>query len=152
MEYILVDGLDGTDKAIALMENLGYRDSIALLDGVTYAGFNFIDPYRIYRETSTPAIIFYRHKLSLDRIKNALYKNFNDAITRYQVIEKCLVNKVSFSTQWGIYEYTAVGIDVVYARKIITQLELYSPEPEPLRIADIIASKTARLLYENNKL
>ncbi len=152
MEYILVDGLDGTDKAINLLENLGPRNSIALLDGVTYAGFNYIDPYRIYRETSTPVIVFYRHRLSLERIKNALYKNFDDAWKRYSVIEKCLLDKVSFSTQWGIYEYTAVGIDVAYARELITQLELYSPEPEPLRIADIIASKTARLLYENNKL
>lgn len=151
--YILVDGVDATEKACRLIEALSSRDvDTVILDGVTYAGFNYIDPYTLYKTVGIPVIVFYRHALDISRIRNALYKNFRDAEKRYSVIEKTLENRCTFATKWGIYSYTPVGIPVDKARDILYKTQLYSPEPEPLRIADKLASLTARKLHCRGRL
>ncbi len=149
--YVVVDGVDATYRAVELVEAIGEAYTI-ILDGVTYAGFNYIDPYRLYRDTGIPVIVFYRHPLSLDRIRNALYKNFNDAGKRYSVIEKALVNRVDYTTKWGLYQYTPVGVEPLEARWILEKLAHYSPEPEPLRIADKLASQITRTLHRYGRI
>ena len=142
--FILVDGLDATEKAIRLVEYLG--GDIVLYDGITYAGFNVIDPFRIHSITSVPGIVFYRHPLSLKRISDALVKHFPDYKIRLDVIKRALLRRYKMSTEWGIYEYTPVEIDPLEAKKLLEKLQYYSPEPEPIRIADILSSKASRKL------
>ena len=142
--FILVDGLDATDKALRLIEYLD--GDIVLYDGITYAGFNVVDPFKIYSITNIPGIIFYRHPLSLERISDALIKHFLDYKIRLSIIRMALRSRYKMSTQWGIYEYTPVEIDPLEAKKLLEKLQYYSPEPEPIRIADILSSRVSRKL------
>ncbi len=141
---VLVDGLDATEKALRLIEFLG--GDVILYDGVTYAGFNVIDPFKVHSITNIPGIVFYRHPLSLKRISDALVKHFQDYEIRLNVIKRVLMHRYKMSTEWGIYEYTPVEIEPLEAKKLLENLQYYSPEPEPIRIADILSSKASRKL------
>ncbi len=143
---VLVDGLDATIKAIELLRMV--KGDLVLYDGVTYAGFNIIDPYRVYSELGIPGIVFYRHPLSLERIRNALLKHFPDHMVRLEIIARVLRQRFRMDSMWGIYEYTPIHIDPLEAREILRKLQYYSPEPEPLRIADTLASTTSRRLIQ----
>ncbi|WFO75934.1 DUF99 family protein [Desulfurococcaceae archaeon MEX13E-LK6-19] len=142
--YIEVDGLDATDKAIEIVRLLKRNENIVLLDGVTYGGFNIIDPRRIYSETKTPCIVVFRYPLSIERIRKALTKNFSDYKIRLEVIEYALTRRYVMETPWRALEYTPVGISPYEAKTVLEKLQFYSPEPEPLRIADQLASILSR--------
>lgn len=151
--YILVDGLDGTEKAIELIKILDPRDSFTIYDGVTYAGFNVIDPFKVLETINVPGIVFYRYPLDLERIRRALEKHFrSDYIHRLKPIEECLSRKYYMSTRWRIVEYTPIGLDPLTASDLLSRLQIYSPEPEPLRISDMLASKLSRILLSLNTL
>ncbi len=152
-KYVLVDGLDATIKTIEMVKLLSDENTLAiLLDGITYAGFNIVDPYKVYEETKIPCIVFYRYSLNPHRIRKALETHFSDFQYRYSVIEKCLNNKYKMTTPWRIVEYTPVGISPEKASQILRKLQLYSPEPEPLKIADQISSRISRILLDLNTL
>lgn len=144
---ILVDGLDATDKALKIIESL--EGDIVLYDGVTYAGFNIIDPFKIHSITGISGIVFYRHPLSIKKISNALIKHFPDYRVRLDIIRRVLQYRYKMNTEWGIYEYTPIEIDPLDAKNLLKKLQYYSPEPEPIRIADILSSKLSRSLIES---
>ncbi len=148
--FILVDGVDATDKALSLARE-AINPNIVLYDGITYAGFNYIDPYRVNAEQGIPGIVFYRYKLSIERIRKALEKHFPDYMKRIKPIERALRERIALATKWGVYGYTPVGIEPWDAEKILRSLQLYSPEPEPLRIADQLASNISRLLLTGKR-
>lgn len=142
--FIEVDGLDATDKAIDVISALKSGDGVVLLDGVTYAGFNIVDPRRVHRVVGMPCIVVYRYPLSIERIRSALVKNFSDYSARLEVIEDVLSKKYAMETPWRTIEYTPIGIDPFEARLLLEKLQSYSPEPEPLRVADELASTLSR--------
>ncbi|MCS7128690.1 MAG: DUF99 family protein [Sulfolobales archaeon] len=142
---VLIDGLDATNKAISLVKLLNANAPI-ILDGVTYAGFNIVDPHKLLSETGCPAIVFFRHQLSVDKIRRALVKHFHDYELRLNVIERILKWRAKIYTWWGVYEYTPVGLSENTALDILRKSQMYSPEPEPLRIAGMLASKVSRTL------
>jgi len=142
---VSIDGLDATNKAISLVKLLNINVPI-ILDGVTYAGFNIVDPHKLFSETSCPVIVFFRHQLSIDRIRRALVKHFHDYELRLSVIERVLEWRAKIYTWWGIYEYTPVGLSENTALSILRKSQIYSPEPEPLRVAGMLASKVSRTL------
>ncbi len=150
--FVLVDGLDATEKAIELLHTLGYRKAVVIYDGVTYAGFNFIDPYLVYKATGYPGIVFFRYRVSFERIKKALTKHFPDAKKRLQVIRRVLNNKYVHITPWGESWFVPIGMGAKEAMNVLRKLEVYSPEPEPLRIADMIASSISKYLHERERM
>lgn len=117
---------------------------LILLDGVTYAGFDVVDPVYIYRATGKGVIVIQTHSLNLDKIKKALQKHFTDWNERYRVIEYTYRKMVYVETPWRTIRVYAEGIDLGYAIDIVRGSCIYSPIPEPLRIADKIASALSR--------
>ncbi|MEM1679659.1 MAG: DUF99 family protein [Sulfolobales archaeon] len=144
---ITVDGLDGTEAVLRCVKSLGDTHSAIFLDGVTYAGFNVVDSETIYRETSTPVIIVFKHSLNLKLIKEALMRNFNDWLERYEVIERSYRNASEVITPKGPLLISCVGTTHANALNILLSLQNINQYPEPLRIADMIASGLTRNPY-----
>src|SRR5712691_11748352 len=53
-DWITVDGLDATRKAQLLLKNSQHIP--VLLSGVTFGGFNLIDPWKVKKNTKAPVI------------------------------------------------------------------------------------------------
>ena len=154
LALITIDGLDGTEVLLKNITSLKDKYTTIFLDGVTYAGFNIIDPETIYNETLIPVITVFKHRLNLNLVKEALMKNFNDWLIRYSVIEKTYSKSYEITTPKGNLIISLTGINIHDAYNIIVKLQNISQYPEPLRLADIIASgltKNTTLLEFINK-
>lgn len=139
LELVTVDGLDGTQKAVRAVKRVGEAD-IVFQDGVTIAGFNIVDPEELSAETGMPVVVVFKHDLNLNKIYSALKKHFADWRERYEVISKVYSRSTAIPTPWRYIRITAVNIDVSRALSYMIKLQTVSPLPEPLRLADIVAS------------
>ena len=153
-DTIVVDGLDATDKIVSMVNVLKiYSDNpVVILDGITYAGFDVADPDKIHSATKIPVITFIQYPLDLERIRSALIKHFSDHETRYRVIHRTYTKTVPLITPWRVARFYAVGITREEASSLLRGLMIYSPVPEPLRIAHMIASYLSKYMLENGYL
>ncbi len=142
---ITVDGLDGTSSVLECVKSPETTTYAAIfLDGITYAGFNVVDPKVIYSETSTPVVTVFKHRLDLELIKKALIRNFDDWTERYRTIEENYLNSGEIVTPKGNLLISCVGISHANALKIILDTQNINQYPEALRVADVIASGLTR--------
>ena len=152
MNTIKVDGLDGTARAIHIIEkakNLyDSRLEVVFLDGVTYAGFNIVDPVKINELLGVPVVVVFRHALNLQKIRTALKLHFVDWRYRYRIIERVYSRAftVSSPVRGVTIKIAAVGVDVKCGSALFLKYGSVYPEPYPLRIADRIASALGRMV------
>ena len=135
---ITVDGMDATEKLVALLEEWDF-DAL-LLCGVSFAGFNVIDTEIVSERFSVPVIIICRTKPDNQSVKRALQRHFEDWKARWAVFEK-LGGAHEITTLIGkppIYVET-VRADVKWAFKLLKALAVCSRMPEPIRVARLIA-------------
>ncbi len=144
---VIVDFDDVDNIVINLVRSFKKRPHAILLDGVTYAGFNVVNPSRIHNDLGVPVIVIFKHDLDLKSIKLALQKHFNDWWRRYRVISSTYNSSVRISTKWRVLRLSTYGIDITNAVSLVLNLQLTSSIPEPLRLADIIASGLTRSRY-----
>lgn len=149
--YVLIDGRETTRSIIRQLKYHG-KPKLLLLDGITYAGFDVVDPMVIYYETGIPVVVIQQYPLDLKRIKKALSKNFNDWIDRFRIIEKIVSKYVYLQTRWKVIQYYSLGLKREEIENILRKIMLYSPIPEPLRLAHIIASNISRKLYRRGQI
>lgn len=138
--------LNKTLDAIINLSSLLEGD-IILLDGVTYAGFDVVDPVELSKNTSKGVIVIQQYPLNLDKIKRALQKHFTDWEIRFRVISSVYRKMTYYNTPWRVIKIYTVNINKDIADYVLKSTQLYSPIPEPLRIADRIASSLSRLVY-----
>jgi endonuclease V-like protein UPF0215 family len=135
---ITVDGLDAAEKLCVNIR--GWAFDALLLSGVSFAGFNLIDPLRVFEVFGSPIIITSRTKPNNKTVKRALQAHFEDWKTRWAIFEKLgPVHKTV--TQFGrqpIY-LEAVHADVEWAAQLVCALAFWGRLPEPLRVAGLIA-------------
>jgi endonuclease V-like protein UPF0215 family len=147
IDLIDIDGLNASRKAIEIINRLEAcsKDTIVLLDGVAYAGFNFVDPEEINGACGSSFIVVLYRPLDIDKIKNALQKNFEDWDKRLHVFTKAYQSTRIIITEKGrIYVYS--DLNSLDAQKIISRIQIYSSIPEPLRLAHLIASEASLFL------
>ena len=135
---IEVDGLDATDKILKMLDGI-HVESI-ILGGITFAGFNIIDPTKVFQETDIPVIIFSRKKPNNFSMLRALKKHFEDWELRWQII-KSLGDVHEFKPLIGepsIY-FEVIGRSVAWAERVLKSSALLCRIPEPVRVAGIIA-------------
>ena len=80
---ITVDGLDATDKAVSMLAPWSFE--AIMLAGVSYAGFNIIDPRVLYEKFQKPIIVVSRTKPDNKAVKHALVRHFMDWERRWEV-------------------------------------------------------------------
>ena len=150
VERVKIDSLEVTEKIEKMLEAYGPSpDDIVLLDGITYAGFSVVDLKRIRKITKKIIVFFYR-PLDLEKIKNALIKNFHDWKLRYNIIENVYSNSIIVEIN-NITARIYSTFDIMETKSVLERIILFSPIPEPLRIAHIIASTLSKKTIYKNK-
>jgi len=152
--FIEVDGLDGTNKAIEIIEELSPADLI-LQGSVACAGFNLIDPLSINEKLKVPVIVILREKPDNQAVYQALTKHFKDWKERWRVFEDVAKKAPIIEAQLGeggpVY-VEIVGMPEAEGVSTIKSLVKVGRVPEPLRVAEAIAKGISRSLYSLLKL
>jgi endonuclease V-like protein UPF0215 family len=141
---ITVDGLDATDNLVSIMKGL-VIDAV-ILGGITFGGFNVIDPNIIHSNTGIPVIVYSGEKPDNKAVLTALQKHFPDWETRWNIIKSAgkIYNAQIFENSPEIY-YEATGCDTEWAEKILKASAMINRIPEPVRVAGLIARGLTRL-------
>jgi len=139
---IEVDGLDATEKLLSMLD--GDVDAV-ILGGITFAGFNLIDPSTILRETEIPVIVYSGHKPDNDAVLLALRRHFGDWKRRWSIIEGLgeLYETVPRSGEPPVY-FEVVGGSESWAAEVLRSSALVCRIPEPVRVAGVIARGVSR--------
>ncbi|AFH42842.1 DUF99 family protein [Fervidicoccus fontis] len=151
-----VDRTDATERGIELIqsatEGINSKDVVVFLDGVTYAGFNFIDPEEIKEKTKMEIIAIFSRKPNQDKIENALRLHFSDWEYRWEHIYKVIKNVRSIVNFRGkLYFFTTIE-NAKDAEFLIESYQLISKLPEPIRVAHIIAKEISFFLIKENTI
>lgn len=135
---ISVDGLDATNKVVNSLKSWTF--DVVLLAGVSFAGFNLIDPFIVFQEFIKPVVIVSRTKPNNRKVKYALQKHFSDWKVRWEVFKKLGTIHQVRTLEVGPPLYVeVVGGDLNWAKNLVRNMAFCSRIPEPLRIARIIA-------------
>ncbi len=141
---IQVDGLDATDKLLSMMR--GIEVDAVILGGITFGGFNVINPRIIHTETGVPIIVYSGVKPDNAAVLAALRKHFPDWKSRWEIIGglgKIHSIKV-FAEDQKIY-FEAIGCDPEWAEVVLKDSALISRIPEPVRVAGLVARGLTRV-------
>ena len=143
LSRIAVDGLDATEKLLNMLE--GVAVDAVILGGITFAGFNIIDPRIIHQETNAPVIVYSGEKPDNDAMFLALKKHFEDWIARWRIVERLGVvhEAVSRPGEPPVY-FEVVGGSARWAEEVLRSSALICRIPEPVRVAGLIARGVSR--------
>jgi endonuclease V-like protein UPF0215 family len=134
---ITVDGMDATEKLCSILDELEF--SAVLLAGVSFAGFNVIDPTVIHDRFKKPIVVITKTKPNNKAVKQALRKHFKDWKTRFEIFAKLgPIHKFTTPTRSPVY-FEAVGADASWCDNFIRALIVHGKIPEPIRVARLIA-------------
>jgi len=155
LNSIEIDGLDGTEKAIQALLKLQEKSRIdvILLGGITFAGFNIIDPVEIYETFRKPVIVVTEDEPSDEEVERALRKHFLDWKDRLMILRKfrrkAKIHRVRRIK--GKLYIQPLGLNVDEAEDAVLKLILKGKYPEPLRLAKTIASSLAKLIFHEER-
>ncbi len=140
---ITVDGLDATEKLCSMLN--GWLFDAIMLAGVSFAGFNLVDPTMLYEKFEKPILIISRVKPNNIAVKNALIRHFKDWEIRWKIFEKLgpVYEVVSLPREPPIY-LEIIGTNLEFAVTLIKATSIFCRVPEPLRVARLIARGLTR--------
>ena len=139
--WIAVDGTDGTERAIQLVKRLSMPKRPILLAGVTFGGFNLIDPHRLHRHIRVPTIVVVGSRPDNKAVKRALVKHFPDWRERWGIIRSLgPLRKVRTVRHENPVFFENVGCTPKVAREILVNSAMVARVPEPLRVAGLVAT------------
>ncbi len=150
LRLIEVDGLDATDKLLDMASKLNPLDAV-LLGGVTFGGFNIIDPVVVNENLKVPVIVITTERPDNEAVLNALRKHFEDWRLRYGVFERLAsvspIYEVKLNPKENPVFLEVVGIELDKALGLLRRVTIRGRAPEPLRIANRIAKAASRALF-----
>ncbi len=135
---ILVDGFDATEKLLGLLE--GVEAEAIILGGITFAGFNVVDPYRLFKKTGIPVIVYSGTRPDNEKMLEALKGHFADWRERWEVIEGLgPVYEITTHPHEPLAYFEVIGGSPKWAEEILRVSAVVSRIPEPVRVAGLIA-------------
>ena len=138
--WITVDGTDGTKRAIGLLKTLSSSKCPILLAGVTFGGFNIIDPRKVQSTFRTPTTVVIGARPDNRAVKRALVRHFPDWKDRWEIIRALgPLRKVRTIRNENPVYYEKFGCSAKTARDLIVSWALVARIPEPLRVAGLVA-------------
>ncbi|MDH5532390.1 MAG: DUF99 family protein, partial [Candidatus Bathyarchaeota archaeon] len=132
-----VDGTDATEKIESMIMDSPHYDQIrvAVLDGVTFAGFNVVDIKELFEKVGLPFIAVTREKPDFEEIRKAL-ENLPEREKRWKAMENAgkIIEVRTRGAEEAVYMQIA-GISEKDAGKILRSTSTRSNVPEALRVA-----------------
>jgi len=150
LRLIEVDGLDATEKLLDMTGKIGPLD-VVLLGGVTFGGFNIIDPVAVNESLGVPVVVVTTERPDNEAVLSALKKHFEDWRLRYGVFERLASVSPIYETKLNPREnpvfLEVVGMEFERALEILRRVTVRGRVPEPLRIANRVAKAVSRALF-----
>jgi hypothetical protein len=135
---IQVDGFDATERLIGILE--GVEVDAIILGGITFAGFNIVDPKIIFQSGGMPLIVFSGKKPDNEKMLRALKNHVPDWRDRWQIIEGLgPVHSIRPRSGDSPIYFEAIGGSCEWAENILRRSAIIGRTPEPVRVAGLIA-------------
>jgi endonuclease V-like protein UPF0215 family len=135
---IEVDGFDATERLLEVLEGVDV-DAI-ILGGITFAGFNMVDPSAVNRATGIPVIVYSGKMPDSEEMLRALRRHFPDWERRWRVVEG--LGEIHSTTprpgEPPIF-FEVVGASPDWAKEVLRNTAVISRIPEPVRVAGLVA-------------
>lgn len=143
---IQVDGFDATEKLINLLRNI--KNDAIILSGITFAGFNIINPFKIFEDLNLPIIVISTKKPDNISILKALKSHFYDWRERWEIIDNLgeIYSTITKEGEPEIY-FEVIGKNRSWAEIVLKESSILCRLPEPIRVAGIIAKGVSNLMY-----
>lgn len=141
---VQVDGLDATSKLIGIVKNERILLDLIILGSISIAGFNLINMLQVYAALKVPLIVANSKEPKEGAIEKALRHHFPDWQERLRIIEKTEKPRKLVLSETECTYLQVVGISFIRARKLIKELTVFGKQPEPLRLARILAHELSR--------
>lgn len=139
LSKIEIDGLDATDKLIEMVKRYGRSLDLIMLASIPYAGFNVMDPKRLYDELRIPVVVVNPEKPDSRAVKVALQTHFRDWRKRLSIINKVgKPSRLKIDEEKVLYIHS-IGMPKRDAARIIKDWMIVGYRPEPLRVARLLA-------------
>lgn len=140
LRRITVDGTDATKALLSILASLQQKPETLFLGGISYAGFNFIDPFRLQKETNLPSIIITTERPNNQAVQTALQRHFPDWKKRWSIYKR-LTNfpQIKANPKENPVFMETVGLTVSQGEMLVKRLTKNGRLPEPLRVARMIA-------------
>lgn len=137
------DGLNATSKLAQAINESNHKEQIQaiLLDGITFGGFNVVDIQKLNQSVSLPVVVLIKGKPDLKSFRSALH-NLPNSERRWRAVKKAgSPEQISIPRypQSNLY-FQRAGISSEKAKQVLRLSTTHGAVPEPLRLADIIAS------------
>ena len=140
---VTVDGRDVTGVLLGMLG--GTRFDVLILGGVSFAGFNVVDPHRIRGGLGVPVIVYSGEKPNNASTQAALRAHFPDWEERWAPIER-LGDVYRIVTRAGSPPvfFEKVGCTREWAEDVLRSSASLTRAPEPVRVAGVIARGLTR--------
>jgi len=137
-----IDGLDATENIIEGIFNAGFDKQmrVFMIEGACVGGFNPVDIEKIYEEFNVVSISLTKNKPHPEKIYAALKNHFPDWEKRLKIINKGSVLQISKGGSTLYVRYFPEDLNKEEIERIITAFTVRGIRPEPVRLADLIAS------------
>jgi endonuclease V-like protein UPF0215 family len=138
LEKITVDGRDATETLVKMLQ--GAEFDAVILGGVSFAGFNIIDPHAVQRAFGVPVIVYIGEKPDTEATLAALKAHFSDWEERWEPVTK-LRDVYSANTKADappVY-FEVAGCTREWAEETLKATASLTRTPEPVRVAGLIA-------------
>lgn len=137
MREIRVDGNDAQGIISEMAENRsGQGCNVIMTNGITFGGFNLIDPHALYQRVNKPVITVTNRSPDLVAIKQAILKYMHNQ-TLVDLIDRLEIEEMALSNGRTIYVNRA-GISAIDTRSLISKTIRQGVVPEPIRMAHLI--------------
>ncbi len=137
MSEITVDGTDASDRMVELASSdLGRSCNVILTQGVTFGGFNMIDPDFVYASSGKPVLTVTDRNPDLLTMKTAIRKHLrNEALVN--LLDKLVPEQITLP-DGSVYYVNRSGISREETKGLLRKTLIRSKVPEPVRIAHLI--------------
>jgi uncharacterized protein len=136
--WVTVDGLDGTQTALRLLK--GSARIPVLLSGVTFGGFNLVNPWKVHQRTKAPTIVVIRSRPNNRAVKRALTRHFSDWSERWDLFRSLgALRKLRTLPGESPIFFEKFGCSTHESELLLKSWAFVSRLPEPLRLAGLVA-------------
>ena len=144
-----IEGNDATDSILEMYEKLNREDiNYVLISGLIVSMYNIIDIKKIYDSLKIPIIgVSYKNSAGLeDSIKHHFPNSFESKIYAYQQLGKR--EKIVLKTSYDVF-IRKEGCTLSDVKQLLNKITLHGNNPEPLRVAQILAKSLLQEKLEN---